>query len=55
MTSTPDPLTEPEATSRHFSINDGTTTQRNVPTTSSITKGESITENQHNNGEVRYI
>ena len=55
MTTTPDPLTEPEVTSRHFSYNDGATTQRNIPPISSVTKGGSKTENQPNNGEVRYM
>ena len=47
----PDPLSEP----RVLSHNETTATTKYVPTTSFVTQGESINENQHINGEVRYV
>lgn len=44
-----------ELTSFRFSTYDDTTTQRNVPTTPSITKEESAIQNQHNDENMRYM
>ena len=52
-----DPLTEPGVTTSSFlsSHNDDTTTQRNVPPISAVSKDESTTQNQHTNVEVIYM
>lgn len=57
MTATPDPLpvTEPEVTSSFLSHNDETTTIRTISPKSSVTQGGGTTENQPNNGDVRYM
>ena len=49
-----DPLTEPGVTTSSFlsSLNDDTTTQKNVSPTSAVSKGECTTRNQHTYGGV---